>query len=259
MARGPHDPGAAVLGTRVHAVSLELCVERMVAWAMHAESRYVCACNAHSLVSARLDADFARALARADLCVPDGAPVAWRLRGRGFARQARVSGPDVMLRCCARAAEAGLPVYFYGSTADRLGGLVLALRARFPALRVAGAYAPPFRSLSAAEDAQVQRAIAESGARIVFVGLGCPKQEAWMLAHRDALPAVMLGAGAAFDFLAGAQPRAPLWMQRTGLEWRHRLCSEPRRLWRRYLITNTLFLAWSLRELLGGRTHGGES
>jgi len=259
MARNADDAGAALLGTRVHAVSLELCVERMVSWAMHAESRYVCACNAHSLVSARLDTDFANALAQADLCVPDGAPVAWRLRGRGFAYQARVSGPDVMLRCCARAAEAGLPVYFYGSTAERLGRLILALRTRFPALRVAGAYAPPFRSLSAAEDAQVQRAIAESGARMVFVGLGCPKQEAWMQAHRGALPVVMLGAGAAFDFLADVKPRAPLWMQRAGLEWLHRLCSEPRRLWRRYLITNTLFIAWSLRELLGGRTHGGKT
>jgi N-acetylglucosaminyldiphosphoundecaprenol N-acetyl-beta-D-mannosaminyltransferase len=252
------EAGALVLGSRVHAVSLELCVERMIAAARRGESGYVCACNAHSLVSARRDADFARALAQADLCVPDGAPVAWRLRGSGFAQQARVSGPDVMLRCCARAAEAGLPVYFYGATAETLGQLVRALRARFPSLRVAGACAPPFRELSAAEDALMVRAIVESGARIVFVGLGCPKQESWMLAHRGALPAVMLGAGAAFDFLAGAQARAPLWMQHAGLEWLHRLCSEPRRLWRRYLVTNTLFVVWSLRELLGGRSQGGK-
>ena len=249
---------APVLGTRIDAVSLEECTELMIAWARRAESRYVCACNAHALVSARLDPAVARALADADLRVPDGAPVAWRLRARGFARQRRVSGPEVMERCCARAAEDGLPVFLYGSTEATLERLVGALLRRWPALRIAGRFAPPFRELTPAEDAAAVRAIAESGARIVFVALGCPKQEAWMLAHRGALGAVMLGAGAAFDFLAGTQPRAPRWMQRAGLEWMHRLCREPRRLWRRYLVTNTLFLAWSLADAPRARVQRSE-
>jgi N-acetylglucosaminyldiphosphoundecaprenol N-acetyl-beta-D-mannosaminyltransferase len=252
------DRGAPVLGTRIHALSLEECVERMIAWARRGESRYVCACNAHSLVSARVDGLFAQALAEADLCVPDGAPVAWRLRGRGFAGQPRVSGPDVMLRCCERAAEAGLPVFLYGATEPTLARLGRALRARFPALRVAGALSPPFRELSPQEEDAALQAIAASGARLVFVALGCPRQEAWMHAHRARLPAVMLGAGAAFDFLAGTQPRAPRWMQGAGLEWLHRLAHEPRRLWRRYLVTNTLFLAWSLGDAPAPRARRGE-
>ena len=258
MMYAPIQSQAPVLGTCIDAVSLEDSVDLMIAWAQRGESRYVCACNAHALVSARLDAAVARALEGADLRVPDGAPVAWRLRGRGFAHQPRVSGPEVMARCCARAAEDGLPVFLYGSTEATLEQLARTLRARWPALPIAGWLAPPFRELTPAEDAAAVRAIAESGARIVFVALGCPKQEAWMLAHRGALAAVMLGAGAAFDFLAGTQPRAPRWMQRAGLEWLHRLWHEPHRLWRRYLVTNTLFLAWSLGDAPRARVHRSE-
>jgi N-acetylglucosaminyldiphosphoundecaprenol N-acetyl-beta-D-mannosaminyltransferase len=259
MERVTQAPGAEVLGIRIDAVSLELCVERMIEWARLGESRSVCACNVHTIVSARQDPEFAGVIAGADLRMPDGAPVAWRLRGRGFARQRRVSGAEIMRRCCARAAQTRLPVFLYGSTEETLARLAASLREEFPGLRIAGSLAPPFRRLTPAEDAQVVRAIAESGARIVFVALGCPKQEAWMQSHRGAVPGVMLGAGAAFDFLAGAQRRAPQWMQEAGLEWLHRLCSEPRRLWRRYLVTNTLFLYWSLGELLGARTHRGET
>lgn len=247
-----------VLGTRIDAVSLEDCVEHMIGWARRGETRCVCACNVHTVVSARLDPGFASVIASADLCVPDGAPVAWRLRGQGFPRQARVSGPDVMRRCCERAAEAGLPVFLYGSSEATLARLAANLRRQFPALRIAGCLAPPFRALTAGEDALVTRAIAESGARVVFVALGCPRQEAWMLSHRHSIRAVMLGAGAAFDFLAGTKRRAPRWMQAAGLEWLHRLYCEPRRLWWRYLMTNSLFLAWSLGELLGARAPRGE-
>jgi N-acetylglucosaminyldiphosphoundecaprenol N-acetyl-beta-D-mannosaminyltransferase len=172
-----------------------------------------------------------------------------------------------MWRCCERAAETGVPVYFYGGAPETLEALVARLRRDLPSLRIAGAVSPPFRPLTIDEDRRAVEDIARSGARIVFVGLGCPRQEAWMLAHRDALPGVTLGAGAAFDFLAGRQPRAPLWMREHGLEWLHRLTHEPRRLWRRYLVTNTLFMAWTLRELLGagqpapraGQQPGGKS
>lgn len=248
-----------VLGTRIDALSLEGCVETMIAWARRGERRSVCACNVHSLVSAKRDADFARVLAEADLCVPDGAPVAWRLRQAGFPGQERVAGPDIMRRCLERAAEAGLPVFFYGGTRGTLLALTARLRRELPDLRIAGTISPPFRPLTIDEDRRVTAAIEASGARMVFVGLGCPKQEAWMVSHRDVLPGVALGAGAAFDFLAGLQPRAPRWMREHGLEWLHRLLHEPRRLWRRYLVTNTLFLAWTLREVLGAGFPGGKS
>jgi N-acetylglucosaminyldiphosphoundecaprenol N-acetyl-beta-D-mannosaminyltransferase len=124
---------------------------------------------------------------------------------------------------------------------------------RFPGLRIAFAMSPPFRALGPAEDAEVVADIRESGARILFVGLGCPKQERWMTAHREALPCVLLGVGAAFDFLAGAKRQAPGWLQRAGLEWLFRLVSEPRRLWRRYLIQNPRFLFHLARELARSR------
>jgi N-acetylglucosaminyldiphosphoundecaprenol N-acetyl-beta-D-mannosaminyltransferase len=258
MDRTPREGSATVLGTVVDAASAEAYAERMLAWARRGESRCVCACNVHTVVSARLNRDFAWAIDHADLRVPDGAPIAWRLRREGFLRQQRVSGPDLMWLCCARAADEGLPVFLYGSSDATLGRLAESLRRAFPTLRIAGSLAPPYRPTNAEEDARLVREIAESGARLVFVGLGCPKQEAWMLYHREAIPAVMLGAGAAFDFHAGTVKRAPRWMQTAGLEWLHRLCCEPRRLWRRYLVTNTLFLFWTLGELLGIRMHRGK-
>lgn len=250
--------GAAVLGMPIDAASAEAYVDRMLAWAMRGESRCVYACNVHTLVSARLNPDFAWVINHADLRVPDGAPIAWRLRRQGHRGQRRVAGPDLMWLCCARAAREGLPVFLYGSTEITLARLRARLRRAFPSLRIAGSLAPPFRPPNAEEDSRVVRAIAESGARLVFVGLGCPKQESWMLYHRESIPAVMLGAGAAFDFHAGTVKRAPRWMQEAGLEWVHRLSRQPRRLWRRYLVTNTLFIAWTLGEMLGGRARGGK-
>jgi N-acetylglucosaminyldiphosphoundecaprenol N-acetyl-beta-D-mannosaminyltransferase len=244
---------ATVLGTRIDAVSEKECVDTMIRWARRGEARYVCACNVHSVVSARRDPAFARVLAEADLCVPDGAPVAWSLRRSGFRRQQRVAGPDIMWHCLQRAAQDQLPVFFYGATQTTLAALIGRLRHELPDLRIAGSFAPPFRRLTSEEDRLIIESIRRSGARLVFVALGCPKQEAWMRSHRKALPGVALGAGAAFDFLAGTQERAPRWIRAAGLEWAHRLWQEPRRLWRRYFVTNTLFLAWTLRELLGGR------
>ena len=226
-------------------------VARIAAWAGQRVSRVVCICNVHSVVTARQDPAFAAALAQADLATPDGAPVAWMLRRLGHAGQARINGPDLMWRCCADAAARGTPVYLYGGTEEVLARLQQRLRAAFPALRIAGAASPPFRTLSAEEDAAAVAAINASGAGVVWVSLGCPKQELWMHAHRGRVHVVMVGVGAAFDYHAGTTPRAPLWMQQAGLEWLHRLASEPRRLGRRYLVTNTLFIVAAARQLLG--------
>ncbi|HZV97349.1 MAG TPA: WecB/TagA/CpsF family glycosyltransferase, partial [Methylophilaceae bacterium] len=167
--------------------------------------------------------------------------------------QERINGPDLMWKYCALAEQRRELIFFYGNTQETLDALVKKLKAAFPKLQIAGAYSPPFRTLTPQEDANIVTKINHSGARVVFVSLGCPKQELWMAEHRGRIHAVMIGVGAAFDYHAGTVKRAPLWMQRRGLEWLHRLCSEPRRLWKRYLVTNTLFMWGALWQLVRHR------
>lgn len=242
-----------VLTTDLDVVTWSGALARLSAWAERRESRVVCITNVHSVVTARTDTAFQRILQEADLVTPDGAPVAWMMRRLGARDQERINGPDLMLKYCEVAAGRGEPLYFYGSSPQTLDKLKGALKRRFPGLVIAGAYSPPFRPLSAQEDEAIVEAINASGARTLWVGLGCPKQEAWMAAHRGRIQAVMVGVGAAFDYHAGTIQRAPLWMQRSGLEWLHRLCSEPGRLWRRYLFTNSAFLLGAACQLLSGR------
>jgi N-acetylglucosaminyldiphosphoundecaprenol N-acetyl-beta-D-mannosaminyltransferase len=189
------------------------------------------------------------------LAVPDGQPLVWALHALGHPRATRVYGPDLMVRFCARAARSGTPMYLYGGrTPEALALLESRLRERFPGLRIAGGFSPPFRALSSEEE---ERAIAEinsSGAAVVWVGTGQPKQEKWMLRMRPRLDAPLLvGVGAAFDFHAGLVSQAPPWMQRNGLEWVYRLAREPRRLWRRYARYNPRFLAGFLRQVVRHR------
>ena len=239
-----------VLGIKVDAVSWDEAVERVLDWARERTSRYVAISNVHVVVTASRDAAFQKVIDGADMATPDGAPVAWMLRRLGFANQKRISGPDLMWALCERCAVEGLPVYFYGSTETTLAALSERLRIEFPGLAVGGMESPPFRALTEDEDAAAVNRINASNAGIVFVGLGCPKQEHWMAEHRGRVNAVMIGVGAAFDFHAGVIKRAPQWMQDNGLEWLHRLVSEPKRLWRRYLVTNTLFIVGAARQLL---------
>jgi N-acetylglucosaminyldiphosphoundecaprenol N-acetyl-beta-D-mannosaminyltransferase len=172
------------------------------------------------------------------------------LRRLGHPDQLRISGPDLMWQICEQAPASGVSCFLYGATDATLAKLTSALGQAFPELQIAGAYAPPFRALSEAEDLDVIDRINASGAGIVWVGLGCPKQELWMAAHRGRIQAVMLGVGAAFDFHSGVVKRAPPWMRRVGLEWLHRLCSNPGRLWKRYLVSNTLFVFAAIKQLL---------
>lgn len=243
-----------VLDVPVDAISFEQAQNRILAWGRAHESRYVVLANVHVVVMASREASFGQIVAAADMAAPDGAPVAWMQRKLGAVAQTRVSGPDLMwslMGCCAKE---GMAVYFYGSTPQTLMALQQRASAAFPGLQIVGAESPPFRALTEAEDAEAVTRINASGAGLVFVGLGCPKQEKWMLEHRGRIHAVMLGVGAAFDFHAGTVSRAPQWMREHGLEWLHRLASEPRRLWRRYLVTNTLFVFSAVRQLLQGRT-----
>ena len=246
-------PGAAVLGAHITALGWRETLDVLRGWAARGESRYVCISNVHMVVTAQQDATLAEAIRMADMATPDGAPVAWMLRRLGFPSQPRISGTELMLAYFNEAAARSEPVFLLGSTPETLDGLVQALRTRLPGLLLSDAYSPPFRALSELEDAALVDRINDSGARTLWVSLGCPKQEKWMLAHRGRVNAVMFGVGAAFDFVAGTKPRAPQWMQTAGLEWLHRLTSEPGRLWQRYLVTNTLFVLGAVRQLVFGR------
>lgn len=245
---------STVIGAPIDAVTWPQALARIAAWAAGRQSRYVCICNVHSVVTARQDPSFARVLVQADMATPDGAPVAWLMRKLGVKGQERINGPDLMWRYCAEAAQRQESIYLYGGQQATLDALQHRLLAQFPGLKIAGAYSPPFRALTPEEDAAVVEAINTSGAGTVWVSLGCPKQEKWMAEHQNRIHAVMIGVGAAFDYHAGTIQRAPLWMQRSGLEWLHRLGSEPRRLWKRYLVTNTLFIWHAMRQLAGGRS-----
>ena len=238
----------SVLGVPVCVVAWADAVDSIFSWAFRRESRTVCACNVHSIITARRNAEHAIALESADLAIPDGAPVAWVLRRSGHWDQERISGPDLMWNCCGVASENGAEMFLYGGTAATLQSLEQRLRAEFPGINIVGTFSPPFRDLSGEEDSLIIEMINQSGARIVWVGLGCPKQEAWLRAHRGRVNAVLVGVGAAFDFHARVSKRAPLWMQRNGLEWLHRLWREPRRLARRYLVANSLFILGVLRD-----------
>ena len=241
----------SILGTFIDSLTWDQAVERIRTWGRASESRYVCVCNAHSVVIAAGNVAFAAAIDHADMATPDGSPVAWLMRRLGYHGQTRINGPDLMWRYCEAVAGSGEGVFLYGATSETLVRLDLALRTAFPALHICGMISPPFRALTPAEDQQDVDAINASGAGVVWVSLGCPKQELWMAAHVGRVQAVMVGVGAAFDFHAGTVKRAPAWMRRYGLEWLHRLASEPRRLWRRYLVTNTLFIVGAARQLLG--------
>ncbi len=244
--------GTHVLGAFIDTLSWDQITAQIVAWGAAHESRYICACNVHSVVTTTNDPEFREAVNGSDMSTPDGAPVAWACRHLGYPLQERISGPDLMWRYLREAEQLGQSVYFYGSTERSLSELQRSLLASFPALKIAGMKSPKFGDLSASEDEADIRHINASGANVLFVGLGCPKQEKWMASHRGRVQSVMIGVGAAFDFHSGVARRAPAWMQKSGLEWLHRFISEPRRLFRRYLTTNTRFVIGITHQLVSG-------
>lgn len=245
--------GQAIMEAFIDAMSWDDAVGQITRWGAARESRYVCICNVHSVVTTTQDVEFKIAVNNADMATPDGAPIAWALRRLGYPQQERINGPDLMLKYLAEAERLGQVVFFYGSTESTLVKLRAALAQRFPRLRIGGTHSPPFRPLSREEDEAIVDMINGAGTHVVFVGLGCPKQEKWMADHRGRIQAVMIGVGAAFDYHAGVIRRAPLWWQRHGLEWLYRLGSEPRRLFMRYLVTNTLFVVGMARQFVLSR------
>lgn len=233
-----------VLGVGVDAVDYEAAVDRIIRAAAEGEPYTVTALAVHGLMTGALDAEHRARLNEFDLVCPDGMPVRWSLdRLYGTELPDRVYGPDLTLRICERAARDGLAVYFYGSQPDVVARLAVRMGTLVPGLEVAGFRPSAFRMLSEAERDGVASDIRASGARILFVGLGCPRQERWVHTMRSRLPMPAIAVGAAFDFHAGGLAQAPPPMQRMGLEWLYRLSREPRRLWRRYLYLNPLFVA----------------
>lgn len=243
-----------VLGVNVDAVERHEAASRIVEAAVAGQPLGVSALAVHGVMEAVADPALQYRLNDIEMVLADGQPVRWALRWlHGVRLEDRVCGPDLMADLCAAAAAGGLPVFFYGSTEATLHRLEAALVEAYPGLTIAGSQPSRFRPSTAAEQESDIAHIRASGAKITFVGLGCPRQEIWTYETRRQLSMPVLAVGAAFDFHAGLQQRAPLWMQKRGLEWLYRLRQEPRRLWRRYVMLNPAFLALLALEVLGVR------
>jgi N-acetylglucosaminyldiphosphoundecaprenol N-acetyl-beta-D-mannosaminyltransferase len=244
-----------ILGTRVDPVSYDTAVSMICSWAQQNESHYVYVANVHMVMEAYDDTCFQSMVNASDLVTPDGMPLVWTLRRMGATGQQRVYGPELTLRLLVAAAEQNIPVGFFGSTPETLELLMRNVHQRFPKLAIPYAASPPFRPLSTEENEEIIREINDSGIGILFVGLGCPKQERWMASHAGRVQAVMIGVGAAFDFIAGTKEQAPAWMRSNGFEWLFRLGHEPGRLWWRYLYHNPRFVVLAIFPLLFRRRH----
>lgn len=231
-----------ILGNKINLISCKKATQKVFNWVENQSSRYVCLANAHMIMEAYDSKNFWEILNAADLTLPDGMSLVASLRILGVANQEQVCGRDLTLSLCEQAARKKIAVGFYGSSKKVLDDLARNLRRRYPNLNISYSYSPPFRPLSRKEEESVIRDINASEVRLLFVGLGCPKQEYWMAKHKKHFQGVMVGVGAAFDFLSGAKPSPPRWLQNMGLEWLFRLCWEPRRLWYRNLGNNPRFI-----------------
>jgi N-acetylglucosaminyldiphosphoundecaprenol N-acetyl-beta-D-mannosaminyltransferase len=245
-----HPPRATVVDMPLAIGDYASVMDWMDAMVASGERGWITAAAVHLVMIAREDPETAAAVAEATLAVPDGQPLVWALRALGHERASRIYGPDLMAKYCERSAQTGTRMYLYGGrNQGALAQLSLNLRRRFPGLRIVGGYVPPFRPLTPEEEDAVVSEINRSGADVVWVGTGQPKQEKWMAQMRDRLDAPLLvGVGAAFDFHAGLVPQAPPWMGRHGLEWLFRLRQEPTRLWRRYARYNPRFVTGFARQ-----------
>lgn len=232
-----------ILGIGIDAIDYEGAADRIIQAAIKRQPLAVSALAVHGVVTGALDPVHRHRLNRLDLVVPDGQPVRWALKWlHRIALPDRVYGPELTLRVCERAAAEGLSVYLYGSRREVLEKLRSNLQAKFSGLTIAGSQQSRFRQVTVEEQSSIAEDIRKSGASIVLVGLGCPRQETWIFEYRDLLPIPLMAVGAAFDFHAGLVRQAPPWLQRRGFEWLFRLVQEPRRLWKRYAVTNTLYI-----------------
>lgn len=242
-----------ILGMRVDPTSYQAVCESVKNWQAEGSSRYICVSNVHMTMEAFDNPGYQQIINQSDLVTPDGMPLVWMLRRLGYPDQERVYGPILTEKLLDMAAQEHIPVGFFGSTGEVVSQLVKTVRKSYPEIEIVYTYSPPFKEPTQEEDSAIVEQISNSGARILFVGLGCPKQEKWMNEHQGKILAVMLGVGAAFDFIAGIKPQAPLWIQKIGFEWLFRLVSEPRRLWKRYFYHNPRFLFFATKQLINNK------
>ena len=232
-----------VLGVRVSATNLDLASETISAWIKNKEKQYVCVAPVSTIVECQHDDAYRKIVNDAGMVTPDGMPVVWLGKMQRVPDLERTYGPDLLLKLCGLSKEREHRHYFYGGNPQSNDRLIKVLKRRFPGIHIAGTYVPRVLKIKEKETADVIQAINQAKPDILWVGLGSPKQDQWMVDHRDELDVpVIIGVGAAFDFVSGMKKQAPRWMQKAGLEWFFRLCSEPKRLWKRYLVGNTQFL-----------------
>ena len=248
-------PRANILGVGVSAINTSQALDAIDRWIGQREQHYVCVTGVHGIMESQRDAMLKHIHNQAGLVTPDGMPLVWLSRRMGFPWVERVYGPDLMLALCQQSLVKGYRHYFYGGAEGVPEKLITRLSRHFPGLSITGFWSPPFRPLSSEEDQRLIHIINKAKPDIVWVGLSTPKQEYWMHQHLGRVSApVVIGVGAAFDFHAGLKKQAPKWMQRSGLEWCFRLLTEPRRLWRRYLVNNPLFLWLILLDAISKRS-----
>lgn len=245
----------SILGVNIDAVDYQAAVERFIQAAKEGRRYTTTALAVHGVMTGALDPVHRYRLNRLDMIVPDGMPVRWGLNWiHKTGLPDRVYGPNLMLKLCEQAAQEELPIFLFGSDQDTLTKLQESLRKRFPTIQIAGAEPSQFRTLNSQEAEALTQRILATGAKMVFVGLGCPRQEIWVYEYGEQLNMPAFAVGAAFPFHAGSLPQAPSWMQRNGLEWLFRLTSEPKRLWRRYLYLNPAYLLMLASQKLGIRS-----
>jgi N-acetylglucosaminyldiphosphoundecaprenol N-acetyl-beta-D-mannosaminyltransferase len=240
-----------VLEVGISAIDMDdasLFVEEAV---LKRQKKYICVCPVTTIMECKKDEKVLKSINCADLATPDGMPVVWIGKMLGYKNIRRVYGPELMQYICEISEYKGYKNYFYGSSQDTLNKLQERLSKKHPGLVISGSFSPPFRQLTEEEDNRIAEEINRANSDIVWVGLGSPKQDLWMYEHRDKINApVMIGVGAAFDFLAGTKPQASRWVRDNGFEWLFRLVSEPKRLWRRYLVDCPIFVVYVLLDLM---------
>ena len=249
-------PRVNVLGVGIHALRMDLAVDTVEAAIAGNTKGYVCVTGVHGVIEAQRDEKFRSILNNAFLVTPDGMPTVWVGKAQGHRKMERVYGPDMMIEVCRRSVEKGYTHFFFGGNEGVAQELAARLKSRFPGIKIVGSYTPPFRPLNPDEEAELAAQLEETRPDLFWVGLSTPKQERFMEAYLDRLNVkVMLGVGAAFDIHTGRTKDAPKWMQRSGLQWLFRLLQEPRRLARRYMINNPLFVYQMFLQCLGLRDY----
>ncbi len=245
------DARVMILGVRVSVTSISRAVLGIGHWIKERQRTYVCVAPVSTLVDCQRNLAYRDVVNAAGMVTPDGMPLVWIAKAKGCKDIERTYGPDLMRAVCEQGQAQSWRHFFYGGTPDVCAKLETVLKKNFPCIKIVGVFSPPFRSQAEQEQADVLKTIQEAKPDILWVALGSPKQDFWMQMHRPLLDVpVMVGVGAAFDFVAGIKPQAPLWMQHSGLEWLFRLLTEPKRLWRRYLIGNTKFIYYLIKDML---------